>query len=205
MREWLDDGLVATKVAINISAHEIARPSFADEVAAVLREMTIDPRFLELELTESSIIGNLEEAARQMRKLRALGVRIAIDDFGARYSALAYLQSLPIDVLKIDRSFVGAITDASPDAVLVHAIMALARSLGLAVVAEGVETDLQLAALRDSRCDFLQGYLLSRPQPAAEVRQFLRPAARESRREFAMPALSYGFGTLPSRALTIET
>jgi diguanylate cyclase (GGDEF)-like protein len=191
LREWLDEGLQCSKIAINVSALQIARPSFADEVAAVLVEMRIDPRLLELELTESAIMGNLVESKRQMEKLRALGVGIAVDDFGTGYSSLSYLQNLPIDVLKIDRSFVQAITGHGGGLPMVQAILALARNLGLTVVAEGVETESQLTALRDSRCDFLQGFLFCRPQPAAEVRAYLgkaglRPVAETREYEYAL-------------------
>lgn len=173
LRAWLDDGLTAAKIAINVSAVQIARSSFADEVTAILTEMRLDPRLLELELTETAIMSNLAESKRQMEKLRAFGVSIALDDFGTGYSSLSYLQNLPINVLKIDRSFIHAITGPAGGLPMVQAILALARNLGLTVVAEGVETESQLLALRDSRCDFLQGFLFCKPQPAADVRSYL--------------------------------
>jgi diguanylate cyclase (GGDEF)-like protein len=174
-REWLDDGLALSRIAVNISAIEISRPTFADEVRDLLSSIPLDPGVLEIELTESAIMGNIAESSRQMRKLRALGVKLAIDDFGTGYSSLSYLHSLPIDTLKIDRSFVQAIRSPQDKSPFVEAIVALGRHMGLRIVAEGVETPAQLAALSgNGGCDFLQGYLLGRPGPAAGVRDLLR-------------------------------
>ena len=175
MRVWREEGLPAAKVAINVSALEMARLTFADEVADVLHAEQLAPGMLELELTESAIMSNLAESTRQMWKLQAMGVRIAVDDFGTGYSSLAYLQNLPINTLKIDRTFVQGIGGSASGLPVVQAMLNLARDLGLTVVAEGVETSNQLAALRQSRCDVLQGYLFCHPRPAAEVRQFLLP------------------------------
>jgi EAL domain-containing protein (putative c-di-GMP-specific phosphodiesterase class I) len=144
-------------------------------VRDLLSSIPLDPGVLEIELTESAIIGNLAESSRQMRKLRALGVRLAIDDFGTGYSSLAHLQSLPLDTLKIDRSFVQAIRSLQDKSPVVEAIVALGRNMGLRVVAEGVETPLQLSILSaNDGCDFLQGDLLGHPAPAASARDLLR-------------------------------
>jgi diguanylate cyclase (GGDEF)-like protein len=179
-REWLDDGLALSRIAVNISAIEIGRSSFADEVRDLLSSIPLDPAVLEIELTESAIIGNLAESSRQMRKLRALGVRLAIDDFGTGYSSLAHLQSLPLDTLKIDRSFVQAIRGPHDKSPVVEAIVALGRNMGLRVVAEGVETPLQLSVLSaNDGCDFLQGDLLGRPATAAGARDLLRSSTSD--------------------------
>ena len=174
-REWLDDGLALSRIAVNISAIEIGRPSFADEVRDLLSSIPLDPGVLEIEVTESAIIGNLAESSRQMRKLRALGVQLAIDDFGVGYSSFSYLQSLPIDALKIDRSFVQSIRSRQDKSPIIAAIVALGRNMGLRIVAEGVETPAQLAVLSEiDGCGFLQGYLLGPPGPASRVRDLLR-------------------------------
>jgi EAL domain-containing protein (putative c-di-GMP-specific phosphodiesterase class I) len=173
-REWLDEGLALQRIAVNISAIEIGRSSFADEVRDLLSSVPLDAAVLEIELTESAIIGNLAESTRQMRKLRALGVQLAIDDFGMGYSSLSYLQSLPIDTLKIDRSFVQAIRNPQDKSPIVETIVALGHNMGLRIVAEGIETPAQLSALSGNGCDFLQGDLLGHPRPAADVRDLMR-------------------------------
>jgi EAL domain-containing protein (putative c-di-GMP-specific phosphodiesterase class I) len=174
-REWLDEGLALSRIAVNVSAIEINRSSFADEVRDLLSSLPLDPGVLEIELTESAIIGNLAESSRQMRKLRALGVRLAIDDFGTGYSSLAHLHSLPLDTLKIDRSFVQAIGSPQDKCPIVEAIAALGRNMGLRIVAEGVETPVQLSVLSaNDSCDFVQGDLLGRPASAAGARDLLR-------------------------------
>jgi EAL domain-containing protein (putative c-di-GMP-specific phosphodiesterase class I) len=149
------------------------QPSFAVLVGHILDEMQIDPRLIELELTESMIMENYEQSAGQMRKLRSLGLSIAVDDFGTGYCSLAHLHRLPIDVLKIDQSLVREVHLQSSSRLLVQAIVGLARNLNLSVVAEGVETEYQRSALHDIGCDVLQGYLLHRPQIGAEIEQLL--------------------------------
>jgi diguanylate cyclase (GGDEF)-like protein len=190
LREWLDEGLENTRIAVNVSAVQLARSSFASEVAETLAHFRIDPGLLELELTESAIMRNLSESKRQLLRLRKLGISIAIDDFGTGHSALSYLQTLPISVLKIDRSFVRRITRSS-GLPMIKAILALASNLGMSVVAEGVETENQLEALRDCGCDLLQGYYLCRPQPPSRVRSLLdfravRPPVSEEE-EYSVP------------------
>jgi diguanylate cyclase (GGDEF)-like protein len=181
IRRWQDAGYNPLKVAVNVSALQFCQPSFAKSVGQILDEMQIDPRLIELELTESMIMHGYQESARHMETLRSLGVSIAVDDFGTGYSSLSHLHRLPIDVLKIDRSFVQEVDSTASTWQLVQAIVALAHSLKIAVVAEGVETECQRAALAEIDCDCLQGYVLHRPQPAADIeRTFLRPAARFS-------------------------
>ena len=170
LREWLDEGLLAeTRIAINVSAMQISRPRFAEEVMGVLSDTGIHPRLLELDLAESSIMRNLDESKRQLKRLRKLGVGIGIVGFGAGHSSLGCLQELPVDVLKIDRSFVQRISSPGGLA-MIKAILALASNLQIDVVAVGVETESQLTALRNCKCDVLQGYLVCRPQSASAMR-----------------------------------
>ena len=137
----------------------------------------MEPRLIEVEITESSLMDNPEEAQKALRELKALGVTLAIDDFGTGYSSLAYLKRFPFDTLKIDRSFVRDINTDPDDATIARTIIALARSLSLTVVAEGVETEAQLAFLVANRCDQAQGYLFSRPVPSADATALLRTSA----------------------------
>ncbi len=133
---------------------------------------------LKLEVTESAIMGNTDAAIAVLLELRARGVEIQIDDFGTGYSSLSYLQKLPVDTLKIDRSFVGRIDEAGEKAEIVESIIALSRSLDLEVIAEGIETERQLSRLRALRCDLGQGYLWAQPMPAGEIQSFVRSARR---------------------------
>jgi len=165
-RFWEDRGLGRLRVAVNISARHFQQMDFLESIEEVLEETGLDPLRLELELTETSIMENPEAGAELLRQLRRSGVRVAIDDFGTGYSSLSYLKQLPIDTVKLDRSFVkGATTDPN-DAALVMAIVTLAHNLKLKVVAEGVETDEQKSFLRLLRCDEGQGYLFGKPMPA---------------------------------------
>ncbi|WP_181391975.1 EAL domain-containing protein [Deinococcus irradiatisoli] len=161
------------RVAVNVSALQFSRPDFFQTVEQALSGAGLDPSLLEVELTESLVMHDPGESARQMEQLRALGVRVAVDDFGTGYSSLSYLHRLPIDVLKIDRSFVAELEAPRGTQALVQAIVALARALDLMVVAEGVETDAQLAFLNELGCDLVQGYLFARPMPTREVSAFL--------------------------------
>ena len=173
LREWIDEGLPATRMSVNVSALEIMGDSFADNVAIELAELGIESRFLEMELTESAIVRNLAESIRQMQKLRLLGVRLAIDDFGTGYSSFANLQSLPLDTLKIDRSFLAETAGAGNRARLMRTIVDLGHNLGLTVVAEGAETAAHVAMLRETECDVVQGYFFGRPQTASLARAYL--------------------------------
>jgi EAL domain-containing protein (putative c-di-GMP-specific phosphodiesterase class I) len=169
----------APRLAVNVSAHEFRRPGFLAQVAAILRGTGIDPGRLVLELTESAIIEDSEQAIASLWKLREMGVRIAIDDFGTGHSPLAYLRRLPIDTLKIDRSFVADCRRDERAGAIVAAVIWMAHSLGLTVVAEGVETAEQMEYLRAQGCDEMQGFLFSRPLPVAELGRFFaggRPA-----------------------------
>jgi diguanylate cyclase (GGDEF) domain len=169
LRRWQDNGYQIVPVAVNISALQFARDDFADEVAEILATYGISPSLLELELTEGLVMKNFAESARQMRRLKDLGVRIAIDDFGTGYSSLSYLHRLPIDVLKIDRSFVELINETNGTWPIVEAVISMAQALGLQVVGEGVETVAQMETLQKGGCEILQGYLFSRPVPAEDA------------------------------------
>jgi diguanylate cyclase (GGDEF)-like protein/PAS domain S-box-containing protein len=166
---WRKAGYPLRGVSVNVSAVQFGRPDFVDTVRDVLHDSGLDPCNLELELTESLIIRDVRESARKMEKIRALGVQISVDDFGAGYSSLSYLQRLPIDILKLDRSFVEEFKTERGSSSLVQGIVSLAHGLGMRVTAEGVETEQQLELVHHSGCDKVQGYLLGRPSPAPSV------------------------------------
>jgi diguanylate cyclase (GGDEF)-like protein/PAS domain S-box-containing protein len=162
-RAWLDAGLPLATMAVNISSMEFREDNFLDGVFAILRETGLDPKSLELELTESVLMKRAESAASVLKTLRASGVQIAVDDFGTGYSSLSYLRKFPIDALKIDQSFVRQISTARDDTTIVTAVISMGRSLNLRVVAEGVETLEELEFLQAHLCDEAQGYYFSRP------------------------------------------
>jgi len=176
MKQWIDAGLPPLRVAVNVSPRQLHRQNFPEQVAAALAESGLPAHLLELEITESAVMEEPEEARAILVRLKEMGITLAIDDFGTGYSSLAYLKRFPIDHLKIDRSFVTDIEHDANDAAIVVSIIALARSLGLKTIAEGVESDAQLALLREHGCDELQGYLFSRPLPAAAARDYLAAA-----------------------------
>jgi EAL domain-containing protein (putative c-di-GMP-specific phosphodiesterase class I) len=163
---WRDAGYGLNGVSVNVSAIQFGRPDFVDTVGEALHATGLDPKLLELELTESLVIRDVRESAHQMEKLRKLGVQISVDDFGKGYSSLSYLQRLPIDVLKLDRSFVEELKSSANNSSLVQGIVSLAHGLGIRVTAEGVETEQQLELVHSSGCDKVQGFLLGRPSPA---------------------------------------
>jgi len=172
-REWLDQGLAFGRVAVNIAGPQINSGKLPADVRAVLAETGLPADRLELEITESFIMQQAELAIAQLEELRELGVTLSIDDFGTGYSSLSYLKKLPIDKLKLDQSFVRDIPGDSNDAAISAAVIAMGHSLGLGVLAEGVETEAQLAFLAEHRCAEAQGYLFARPMPASEVSAFL--------------------------------
>jgi diguanylate cyclase (GGDEF)-like protein/PAS domain S-box-containing protein len=170
---WQHSGCPRVRVAVNVSATQFSRTDFTETVAEALSASGLDPSLLDLELTEGVVVRDLEESIRQMERLRALGVGISIDDFGTGYSSLSYLRRLPIDALKIDRSFLQEIDREPATIPLVKAIVSLAHGLRLTVVAEGVENRGQFDALRDAGCDLFQGYLLGEPVPADVAERFI--------------------------------
>ncbi|WP_151636399.1 putative bifunctional diguanylate cyclase/phosphodiesterase [Noviherbaspirillum aerium] len=167
-QRWLAAG-VPLRVAVNVSPRQFHDGDLANLVAAVLQECRLPPHLLEIEITESILMQNAEQTLAILNRLHAMGVKIAIDDFGTGYSSLSYLKRLPIDVLKIDQSFVRDIADDADDRAIVSAIIGLAHSLQMDVIAEGVETEAQLAFLRERECGIMQGYLFSRPIGGDEV------------------------------------
>jgi diguanylate cyclase (GGDEF)-like protein len=170
---WLDAGLSLGTMAVNVSAKELREESFLAGLSAILQEIGLDPARLEVELTESVLMKHAESAASILQTLRARGVQVAIDDFGTGYSSLSYLRKFPIDSLKIDQSFISQITAEGDDESIVAAVISMARSLSLRVVAEGVETVEQAEFLRARGCDEAQGYYFSRPIPPQEFAELL--------------------------------
>jgi diguanylate cyclase (GGDEF)-like protein/PAS domain S-box-containing protein len=177
---WQAAGMSGFTVAVNLSARQLWQPRLPERMARILHETGLDPERLEVELTESVIMGQETLAAERFGQLKSLGVKLAIDDFGTGYSSLGYLKRFPIDVLKIDRSFVRDIPDDANDMEIAAAIVAMAKALRLKVVAEGVETPGQLAFLAELGCDAYQGYLFSPPLPADGFERLLRAQQAES-------------------------
>ena len=169
VREWRDAGLLNVSVAVNLSASQFRFDDLVDLVSEVIETEGLDAGWLELEITEDALIDDMEGATRQIERLKALGgLKVAIDDFGTGYSSLGYLKNLPVDILKIDRSFISDITGDinTADVAIVKTVIALGRNMGLRVVAEGVETEEQMDVLRALDCDEAQGFLFAHPEPA---------------------------------------
>jgi diguanylate cyclase (GGDEF)-like protein/PAS domain S-box-containing protein len=172
-REWLDDG-VQLSIAVNLSIRNLLDMEFPEQVGALLAKWKVEPRFLELEITESTMLTDPVRTTRVLERLSAMGIRLSIDDFGTGYSSLSYLSRLPVDEIKIDRSFVTNMTLNQGNAIIVRSTIDLGRNLGLEVVAEGVETAECWDELSSLGCTAAQGYFLSRPLPAAELGAWLR-------------------------------
>jgi EAL domain-containing protein (putative c-di-GMP-specific phosphodiesterase class I) len=179
-RAWAKAGLPLTTMAVNISAMEFRDEQFLEGVFAILKETEFNPRCLELELTESVLMKRAESTESVLQALKAHGVQVAVDDFGTGYSSLSYLRKFPIDALKIDQSFVRQITTSPNETSIVTAIISMARSLKLRVVAEGVETREEMLFLQDHRCDEAQGYYFSRPVPPQQFAQLLKKGVSET-------------------------
>jgi diguanylate cyclase (GGDEF)-like protein len=192
LRAWLDEGLPSMRVAVNLSVRQLLQKNFADTVEAALRETGLPPHLLELEITESTLMEHASDTLEALHRLRALGVRLSIDDFGTGYSSLSYLKRFPVDIIKIDRSFVRDVPHDADDAAIIAGIIALAHSLRLEVVAEGVETQAQLDYLREQFCDLLQGYYLSAAVPAPAFAALVRD--REARAAAPGPGAGPGPG-----------
>ncbi|EAT14628.1 EAL domain-containing protein [Desulfuromonas acetoxidans] len=175
LRQWCDQGYSVVPVAVNLSAKQFQSLDLPEQVSTIFDRYQIDSSWFEFELTESMIMQNPVSAIRIMEDLKKLGIRLAVDDFGTGYSSLNYLRRLPLDYLKIDRSFIDDVTmDFSADAVATS-IIGIAKSLGMQTIAEGVETSAQLMFLRDNQCDFIQGFYFYKPMPAADIsKQLIR-------------------------------
>jgi len=179
-RAWVDAGLPLATMAVNISAMEFRDENFLEGVFAILKDTGLDPRSLELELTESVLMRRVESTESILKTLRARGVHLAIDDFGTGYSSLSYLRKFPVDALKIDQSFVRQITTAPDETTIVTAVISMGRSLKLQVVAEGVETQEELAFLQAHQCDEAQGYHFSRPVLPKQFAKLLETGISET-------------------------
>jgi diguanylate cyclase (GGDEF)-like protein len=179
-RIWMDAGLPVASMAVNVSAMEFRAENFLENLFAVLAETGLDPKSLELELTESVLMKHAASAAAILQTLRESGIRVTVDDFGTGYSSLSYLRKFPVDALKIDQSFIRQISSAGNDTVIVKAVIGMGRSLKLRVIAEGVEKLEELAFLRAYRCDEAQGYYFSRPVPPQQFAMLLRSGIPET-------------------------
>jgi len=180
IQQWcaVDAGHRSLRVCVNLSARQFAREGLADHVEALLRQSGISSQQLGLEMTESSLIPDMSTALEVLGSLRRLGVPLLMDDFGTGYSSLSYLHSFPIDVLKVDRSFVGRMTDGEQPQQIVRTIVELARVLGMDVVAEGIETPQQYRLLREMGCRYGQGFLFARPMASEQITELLRLPGR---------------------------
>jgi EAL domain-containing protein (putative c-di-GMP-specific phosphodiesterase class I) len=177
LRTWHDEGIEPLRMAVNISALQLKEPGFADLVERVIRETKIKPETLELELTETILMDRTKAIVDELLRLRSFGVHISIDDFGTGYSSLNYLQNLPIDTLKIDRSFIDKLAANGDQKKIVETIVMLGDNLGLDVIAEGIETAEQLAKLLAINCRRGQGYFFSKPMEGKAVRSLLSAGA----------------------------
>jgi EAL domain-containing protein (putative c-di-GMP-specific phosphodiesterase class I) len=173
-RRWQASGLPAFPVSVNLSAVQFRQKDLEQMVGSALDATGLRPECLELEVTETSIMHDIAEVRGTLDRLKARGVQLSVDDFGTGYSSLGYLKRLPLDRLKIDRSFVKDVTVDSDDAAITAAIVAMARTLGLKTIAEGVETEAQLKFLKSLGCDEGQGYYFSRPLPPEALADFVR-------------------------------
>ena len=171
---WERAGLRGLRISVNLSARQFAQPDLVQSIADALHNSGLAPGRLEIELTEGLVMTDVKNAIDTLHELKNLGVQLSIDDFGTGYSSLSYLKRFPIDVLKIDQSFVRDITGSSDEATIVHTIISMAHNLHLRVIAEGVETEAQLAYLRKHECDEMQGFHFSRPLPVTDMEQLLR-------------------------------
>ncbi|MGO9330051.1 MAG: putative bifunctional diguanylate cyclase/phosphodiesterase, partial [Steroidobacteraceae bacterium] len=173
-RVWQDDGVPSLRVSVNLSASQFRDSGLVDSIRRALADADLEARYLEVELTESAVMSDPEQSIAVLEQLSAMGVLVSVDDFGTGYSSMSYLRRFPIDKLKIDRVFINEIVNRPEDASIVRAIVSLAHSLSLKVVAEGVETSGQLEFLNAAGCDEYQGYHFSRPLPAADFERLIR-------------------------------
>jgi EAL domain-containing protein (putative c-di-GMP-specific phosphodiesterase class I) len=195
LRVWMAAGHPGVRMAVNISALQFARDDFADTVASIITESNVPPQQLVLELTESVVMEDHDTVVRQMNLLRQCGVHIAMDDFGTGYSSLSNIHRIPVDVLKIDRSFVERLAEPEGTRPIVEAVIAMAKHLGMVVIAEGVETTEQQKILENAGCNGFQGYLFARPLPPDEAESCLLASrttlfANPSKHRAAEPAVA---------------
>jgi EAL domain-containing protein (putative c-di-GMP-specific phosphodiesterase class I) len=169
MRQWLEDGISLSFVAVNVSSRLFGRGDLDRRVAQVLTETGLASQYLELEVTESAVMDDPEQAIEQMHRLRDLGLKLSIDDFGTGYSSLLRLKRMPVQKLKIDQGFVAGLPDDEDDIAIVRAIIALAQAMGMRVLAEGIEQAEQAHFLLKNQCELGQGYWFARPMPAEQI------------------------------------
>ena len=160
-------------LSLNISAIQYMREDFIDSILSVIKKYDVDPTELELEITESVLIENFKDVMEKLHILRDYGIRISLDDFGTGYSSLSYLKGLPIDILKIDKSFIDTIVNDENTRVITESIIYMVKKLGFETIAEGVESKEQFEYLKEIGCDCIQGYLLGKPMPGEEIKQLL--------------------------------
>ena len=189
-RAWMDAGFPAMPVAVNISATEFRNDSYIADLRAILTDVRLEPRYLEIELTETVLMQHSEATTSMLQALKAMGVRLALDDFGTGYSSLSYLRRFPIDTLKIDRSFAQEISGDSSDAPIIEAMIGMGKSIKLRVTAEGVETREQFAFLQDRHCDEGQGYYFSPPVAAEQFTELLKSGIGRNCRPLALGSSS---------------
>jgi diguanylate cyclase (GGDEF)-like protein len=187
-RRWRDEGLGDLRVSFNISPHQLQQAEFISVLRDAIRSQEIDPHILQIEITETAAMLNVDRTMRLLGDIREMGVTIAIDDFGTGQSSLIYLKQFPIDTIKIDKAFLRDITDDETAAALVSYVINLAHTLRLNVVAEGVETEAQYAFLRHYACDQMQGYLFSHPVAASEIGRIVKEFTRPMTVEMPRPA-----------------
>lgn len=173
VKKWQETCPERVSIAVNISGLQFGQKDFIQDILDALENTGLDPQYLDLEITETTIMIDPERAVRNLNRLKEIGISISLDDFGTGYSSLSYLQRLPLDAIKIDLSFIRNLETNPNDAAIVKAIIAMAKNLKLKVVAEGVEDKFQLEFLQDHECDIIQGYLFSPPVPAADFFKLL--------------------------------
>jgi EAL domain-containing protein (putative c-di-GMP-specific phosphodiesterase class I) len=173
LKIWHDAGIDYLTTSVNLSALEFNRPDLITTITHALENNNLEPKYLELELTESMIMQDLNNAIFTINELQSLGVRIAIDDFGTGYSSLFYLKNLPVNTLKIDRYFIHNVAQDTQKSAITKALIEMAHNMNMQVIAEGVETEAELSFLRDNCCDAIQGFLFSRALPSMEFENFL--------------------------------
>jgi EAL domain-containing protein (putative c-di-GMP-specific phosphodiesterase class I) len=178
LKAWQQSGLADLSIAVNLSGYQLKQPHLPQQIEQILQQTSLDPHLVELELTESTLIEDIDLALRQLQGLKEMGLQIAMDDFGTGYSCLSHLHRLPFDTLKLDRSFIHNIDCNSKNSAIAVAIISMSQRMNLRVVAEGVETSAELAFLRDHACDEMQGFLFSQALTAAEFEALVRSNKR---------------------------
>lgn len=172
-KKWVDAGLFEGRIAVNLSAVQFTQPNLVAMIASILKESKLAAKYLELEITEGTVMDSPQKAIDTMLQIRAMGIHLSLDDFGTGYSSLAYLKKFPLNTLKIDKAFVDDIETSEQGRNMVATIVTIAHNLGMQVVAEGVETNQQLSFLSGLRCEQLQGYLYSKPLPENDFQKYL--------------------------------